>query len=113
MSDPRPDPAEAINTAPAEFTPHLAALGLNVEGLVDRVHIAADVTEAVRDADAVRESGPENVEFKKHLFARPVREAPRHALLLSSSSEIPATAFTGELVRASTPARTPSRRLWS
>lgn len=101
VSDPRPDLAEAIRTALTESTHHLAALGLDVEGLADRVHIAADVSEAVRDADIVQESGPENVEFKKHLFARLVREAPRHALLLSSSSAIPATAFTGDLEDAS------------
>ncbi|MGW1542175.1 3-hydroxyacyl-CoA dehydrogenase NAD-binding domain-containing protein [Streptomyces sp. NPDC002309] len=97
VSDPRPDLDEAIATALAEFTPHLAALGLNVEGLADRVGVAADVTEAVRDADVVQESGPENVAFKKELFATLVREAPSHALLLSSSSAIPATDFTGEL----------------
>jgi ketoreductase RED1 len=101
VSDPRPDLAEAVDNALAQFTPHLAALGLDVEGLADRVHVAADVTEAVHDADVVQENGPENVGFKKQLFAQLVREAPRHALLLSSSSAIPATAFTGELQDAS------------
>ncbi|MEU5214135.1 3-hydroxyacyl-CoA dehydrogenase NAD-binding domain-containing protein [Streptomyces sp. NPDC020742] len=97
VSDPRPDLAEALDTALAEFTPHLAAQGLDVTGLADQVHVAGDVTEAVRDADIVQENGPENVEFKKNLFAQLVREAPRRALLLSSSSAIPATAFTGEI----------------
>ncbi|WP_435220396.1 3-hydroxyacyl-CoA dehydrogenase NAD-binding domain-containing protein [Streptomyces sp. Tue6028] len=97
VSDPRPDLAAAIDTALAEFAPHLAAQGLETDGIADRVHIAADVTEAVRDADIVQENGPERVEFKKELFARLVREAPGHALLLSSSSAIPATAFTTEL----------------
>ncbi|MFD9006444.1 3-hydroxyacyl-CoA dehydrogenase NAD-binding domain-containing protein [Streptomyces sp. NPDC059582] len=97
VSDPRPDLAEAIAEALAEFTPHLAAQGLDTDGLADRVHIAADVTEAVRDADIVQENGPERVEFKKQLFDQLVRETPGHALLLSSSSAIPATAFTKEL----------------
>ncbi|WP_351237043.1 3-hydroxyacyl-CoA dehydrogenase NAD-binding domain-containing protein [Streptomyces sp. NPDC002133] len=97
VSDPRPDLAEAIDTALAEFTPHLAAQGLDTDGLADRVHIANDITEAVRDADVVQENGPERVEFKKELFAQLVRETPAHALLLSSSSAIPATAFTTEL----------------
>ncbi|MFD8076720.1 3-hydroxyacyl-CoA dehydrogenase NAD-binding domain-containing protein [Streptomyces sp. NPDC059718] len=101
VSDPRPDLAEAVETALARFTPHLAALGLDVEGLADRVHVAADVTEAVHDADVVQENGPEDIEFKKRLFARLVEEAPWHALLLSSSSAIPATAFTGDLRDAS------------
>lgn len=97
VSDPRPDLAEAVAAALADFAPHLAARGLDVEGLADRVHIAADVAEAVRDADVVQENGPERVEFKKDLFATLVREAPAHALMLSSSSAIPSTAFTAEL----------------
>jgi ketoreductase RED1 len=101
ISDPRPDLADAVADALAEFTPHLAAQGLDVDGLADRVHLAADVAEAVRDADVVQENGPERVEFKKDLFATLLRHAPEHALLLSSSSAIPSTAFTGELEDAS------------
>ncbi|MEO6089022.1 MAG: 3-hydroxyacyl-CoA dehydrogenase NAD-binding domain-containing protein [Umezawaea sp.] len=101
ISDPRPDLADAVAGALAEFTPHLAAQGLDVDGLADRVHLAADVAEAVRDADVVQENGPERVEFKKDLFATLLRHAPEHALLLSSSSAIPSTAFTGELEDAS------------
>ncbi|MGV9249050.1 3-hydroxyacyl-CoA dehydrogenase NAD-binding domain-containing protein [Streptomyces sp. NPDC003710] len=97
VSDPRPDLADAVAEALARFAPHLTALGLDVDGLADRVHIASDVTDAVRDADIVQENGPESVEFKKELFATLVRTAPRHALLLSSSSAIPATAFTEEI----------------
>ncbi|MFG1641707.1 3-hydroxyacyl-CoA dehydrogenase NAD-binding domain-containing protein [Amycolatopsis sp. NPDC049252] len=94
VSDPRPDLAEAITDALETFAPHL---GTTAEALAGRVYIAADVTEAVRDADVVQENGPENVEFKKDLFATLVKEAPQHALLLSSSSAIPSTAFTGEI----------------
>ncbi|MFJ9713805.1 3-hydroxyacyl-CoA dehydrogenase NAD-binding domain-containing protein [Streptomyces sp. NPDC101234] len=97
VSDPRPDLAEATAEALAVFGPHLAAQGLETDGLTDRVHIAADITEAVRDADVVQENGPERVEFKKELFARLVREAPGHALLLSSSSAIPSSVFTTEI----------------
>ncbi|MGC7099571.1 3-hydroxyacyl-CoA dehydrogenase NAD-binding domain-containing protein [Amycolatopsis lurida] len=101
VSDPRPDLAEAVGTALAEFAPHLAAQGLDVEDLAGRVQLAGDVADAVRDADVVQENGPEDVEFKKDLFATLVREAPEHALLLSSSSAIPSTAFTGDLADAS------------
>ena len=94
VTDPRPDLAEAVEAALAQFAPHL---GTTAEDLASRVHIAADVTEAVRDADVVQENGPENVEFKKDLFRRLVEQAPEHALLLSSSSAIPSTAFTGEI----------------
>jgi ketoreductase RED1 len=97
VSDPREDLAEAVNEALDQYTPHLAARGLDVTGLADRVHIAADVTDAVRDADVVQENGPERVEFKQGLFTTLAREAPAHALLLSSSSAIPSTAFTRKL----------------
>ncbi|MGW2548637.1 3-hydroxyacyl-CoA dehydrogenase NAD-binding domain-containing protein [Streptomyces sp. NPDC001635] len=97
VSDPRPDLAEAVAEALAAFGPHLAAQGLDTDGLAARVHLAADVTEAVRDADVVQENAPERVEFKKELFAQLVREAAGHALLLSSSSAIPATAFATDI----------------
>ncbi|GAP50116.1 3-hydroxyacyl-CoA dehydrogenase NAD-binding domain-containing protein [Streptomyces azureus] len=97
VSDPRPDLAEAVDEALARSAPHLAARGLDVTGLAGRVHIAAGVTDAVRDADVVQENGPERIEFKQDLFATLAREAPGHALLLSSSSAIPSTEFTKEL----------------
>ncbi|WP_328451504.1 3-hydroxyacyl-CoA dehydrogenase NAD-binding domain-containing protein [Amycolatopsis sp. NBC_00438] len=98
VSDPRPDLAEAITEALETFAPHL---GTTADELASRVQVAADVIDAVKDADVVQENGPENVEFKKDLFATLVKEAPDHALLLSSSSAIPSTAFTGDLADAS------------
>jgi ketoreductase RED1 len=97
VSDPRPDLAEAVANALDTFGAHLAAQGLDVTGMADRVHLATGVADAVRNADIVQENGPENLEFKKDLFATLAREAPQHALLLSSSSAIPSTAFTGDL----------------
>jgi len=94
VSDPRPDLADALAEALGEFGPQLAAVGLDIDGLADRVHVAGDLSDAVRDADVVQENGPESVEFKKDLFARLVRDAPKHALLASSSSALPATTFT-------------------
>ncbi|MGW2921042.1 3-hydroxyacyl-CoA dehydrogenase NAD-binding domain-containing protein [Streptomyces angustmyceticus] len=94
VTDPRPDLAEAVGAALAEAAPHLARQGLDTAGLADRVRLAGEVTEAVRDADVVQESGPESADFKRALFTRLVRAAPSHALLLSSSSALPATTFT-------------------
>ncbi len=98
VTDPRPDLAEAVADALAQYAPHL---GTTAEDLASRVHLAEDVTESVQEADVVQENGPENVEFKKDLFKQLVEEAPAHALLLSSSSAIPSTAFTGDLPDAS------------
>ncbi|MFE1772359.1 3-hydroxyacyl-CoA dehydrogenase NAD-binding domain-containing protein [Streptomyces sp. NPDC059008] len=97
VSDPRPDLAEAVDTALAQAAPQLARQGLDVRGLADRVRLADGVTDAVRHADVVQENGPEDAAFKRELFATLVREAPSHALLLSSSSAIPSSDFTGGL----------------
>ncbi|MER7153255.1 3-hydroxyacyl-CoA dehydrogenase NAD-binding domain-containing protein [Streptomyces lydicus] len=97
VSDPRPDLAEAVADALAQAAPQLARQGLDVHGLAGRVQLAGDVPEAVRGADVVQENGPENTDFKRELFATLVREAPSHALLLSSSSALPASAFTDGL----------------
>ncbi|MEV7468274.1 3-hydroxyacyl-CoA dehydrogenase NAD-binding domain-containing protein [Streptomyces kronopolitis] len=97
VTDPRPDLAEAVASALADAAPQLARQGLDAEGLADRVHLADGVPEAVRDADVVQESGPEDTGFKRALFATLIREAPSHALLLSSSSAIPASDFTDGL----------------
>ncbi|MGW7491712.1 3-hydroxyacyl-CoA dehydrogenase NAD-binding domain-containing protein [Streptomyces sp. NPDC054786] len=97
VTDPRPDLAEAVDAALAEAAPQLARQGLDTAGLAGRVQLAGEVTEAVRHADVVQENGPENTAFKRELFATLVREAPSHALLLSSSSAIPSTAFTDRL----------------
>ncbi|WP_439382018.1 3-hydroxyacyl-CoA dehydrogenase NAD-binding domain-containing protein [Amycolatopsis lexingtonensis] len=94
VTDPRPDLADAVAEALKTFAPHL---GTTAEELASRVSIAESVTESVKVADVVQENGPENVEFKKGLFKQLVEEAPKHALLLSSSSAIPSTAFTGEI----------------
>ncbi|WP_290058222.1 3-hydroxyacyl-CoA dehydrogenase NAD-binding domain-containing protein [Amycolatopsis solani] len=94
VTDPRPDLAEAVAEALKTFAPHL---GTTAAELASRVSIAQDVTESVKVADVVQENGPESVEFKKDLFKQLVEEAPEHALLLSSSSAIPSTAFTGEI----------------
>ncbi|UOX89859.1 3-hydroxyacyl-CoA dehydrogenase NAD-binding domain-containing protein [Amycolatopsis sp. FBCC-B4732] len=94
VTDPRPDLADAIAEALKTFAPHL---GTTAAELASRVSIAESVTESVKEADVVQENGPENVEFKKDLFKQLVEEAPQHALLLSSSSAIPSTAFTEEI----------------
>ncbi|RJQ80341.1 hydroxylacyl-CoA dehydrogenase [Pseudonocardiaceae bacterium YIM PH 21723] len=65
------------------------------------VHVAADLAEAVRDADFVQENGPERLDFKKQLFADLVRLAPARTIFLSSSSFIPATAFAADVEDAS------------
>ncbi|GIZ49075.1 hypothetical protein CKM354_001211500 [Cercospora kikuchii] len=58
---------------------------------MERLSIAKDLTEAVRDADIVQEQGPENSEFKIAIWPEIEKHAPGHALFWSSTSGIPAS----------------------
>jgi 3-hydroxyacyl-CoA dehydrogenase len=64
------------------------------EAVMGRIDIAADLTEAVAGADHVQENLPERLELKKAAFAELDRLAPRRAVLASSTSAIPGSAFT-------------------
>ena len=69
----------------------LRALGLPTENLTARLRFAADLEEAVSDADVVQENGPENPEFKQQLWPRVEQAVRPTTLLLSSASGITAT----------------------
>jgi L-gulonate 3-dehydrogenase len=53
--------------------------------------------ESVRDAEYIQESSPERVDVKQPLFAELERAARPDAIIASSSSGIPASAFTQDL----------------
>jgi len=61
---------------------------------ITRVSVAASLAEAVVDVEFVQENGPERVEDKQTIFAQLDRLAPKHALLVSSTSAIVASRFT-------------------
>ena len=67
------------------------------DGAVARVSVAASLREAVMDVEFVQENGPEKVEDKQTIFAQLDRLAPPDALLVSSTSAIPASRFTETL----------------
>ena len=75
---------------------------LRAAGLVDeapaaiaaRVEPAATLEACLADAVHVQEQGPERVEVKRELFAELDALSPRDAVLASSTSGIPASAFT-------------------
>jgi 3-hydroxyacyl-CoA dehydrogenase len=74
----------------------LAGLGLveDAAAALGRVRYAATLGEALASADHVQESTPERVEVKRALFAELDRLAAPDAVLASSTSGIPASAFT-------------------
>ncbi|MEV6977675.1 3-hydroxyacyl-CoA dehydrogenase NAD-binding domain-containing protein [Kitasatospora sp. NPDC093806] len=95
ITDPRPDLAEAVHHALAQAAPALAAQGWDTTGLAELVTVADSPAEAVAGAALVQENGPENLGWKRELFAELERFAPADAVLASSSSSIPASAIAG------------------
>ena len=75
----------------------LAEAGLLDEeagAILERIGMAADLEEAVGDADHVQENLPERLDLKRTIFAELDRLAPPGAILASSTSAIPGSAFT-------------------
>ncbi|HME22930.1 MAG TPA: 3-hydroxyacyl-CoA dehydrogenase [Acetobacteraceae bacterium] len=98
--DPYPQQVEAALAFISERLPELREAGLLKEApatVAARVRPATTLPEAVRDAEHVQENGPEQVAAKQALFAELDRAARPDAVLASSSSGIPASAYTGDL----------------
>ncbi|KNG50571.1 3-hydroxyacyl-CoA dehydrogenase [Stemphylium lycopersici] len=55
------------------------------------IRIATSLEQAVEEAHIIQESGPENLDFKKQLWAEVEKYAPEHSLFWSSTSGIPAS----------------------
>ncbi len=99
LTDPSPD---ALGLAPGLIRQALD--DLETHGLVDdpagaaaRVAPAASLDEAVADADLVQENGPETIAAKRAIVADLDRAAPPDTILASSTSFIPASAFSEDL----------------
>ncbi|KAF2656010.1 hypothetical protein K491DRAFT_715709 [Lophiostoma macrostomum CBS 122681] len=58
---------------------------------LSKLHITNNLQTAVRSASIIQESGPENLEIKQNLWRDVEAHAPKHALLWSSTSGIPAS----------------------
>ncbi|MGK5638065.1 3-hydroxyacyl-CoA dehydrogenase NAD-binding domain-containing protein [Streptomyces sp. URMC 126] len=93
------DPREDLDPAVDEALPMLAAglPGSDAAGLRRRIRTTHDPAEAVAGARFVQENGPEDLEFKRRLFAGIARHAPADALLATSSSGILATRIAERL----------------
>lgn len=98
--DPVPAAVPAARDFIAARLPELAEAGLLADppaAVLARLHPAASLAEAVAEAAHVQENGPERVDDKRALFAELDRLAPPAAILASSTSGIPASAFTETL----------------
>ncbi|HWL27534.1 MAG TPA: 3-hydroxyacyl-CoA dehydrogenase [Burkholderiaceae bacterium] len=65
--------------------------------VIGRVQGAGSLDEALKGVDYVQENLPERVDLKRDIFGRMDALAPATAILASSTSSIPASAFTGDL----------------
>lgn len=71
--------------------------GQTADSITDRVHLAADLDEALDGAVHVQENVPEKLEIKKAVFSDLDARAPRDAILASSTSALLPSAFTEHL----------------
>jgi L-gulonate 3-dehydrogenase len=95
------DPAAVGNALPliAGQVADLKAAGLidDPKALIARISGCRTLEEVLAGAEYVQESIPERVEMKKEIFGRMDKIAPPTAVLASSTSSIPASAFTEDL----------------
>ena len=92
-----PDAVDVARNFIADRLPELRTAGLLQEDpatVLARVRPAATLADAVRDAEHVQENGPERVAEKQTLFAELDLAAAPETVLASSTSGIPASAFT-------------------
>ncbi len=98
--DPFPRQTAAAMTFIADRLPELHQAGLLAEApdtVLARITPLASMWEAVKDVVHVQENGPEQVAAKQALFAELNRAAKPDVVLASSTSGIPASAFTETL----------------
>jgi 3-hydroxyacyl-CoA dehydrogenase len=95
-----PDAAEAARAFIADRLPELRDAGLlrdSPETVRARITFADTLEAALAGAVHVQENGPEKVDVKRTLFARLDEMTERSVILASSTSGIPASAFTENL----------------
>ncbi len=93
VHDPDPDIEPRVRATVDSLAPILGALGLPTDGLTQRLVFPADLEAVLAGADVVQENGPENMGFKRELWARVEQGVPSSALLLSSTSGMKATSM--------------------
>ncbi len=95
-----PQQVQAALDFVADRLPELQAAGLLSDPpaeVLARIQPMKSLWDAVREADHVQESGPEKLDVKIPLFDELDRAARPDAVLASSTSGIPASAFTRDL----------------
>lgn len=85
-TDPSPGAEDRLRQSVANAWPAVSKLGLAEGAGQERLAFEADLETAVRDADWIQESAPENEDLKRDLLTRIDAAAPAEAIVASSSS---------------------------
>ncbi|WBU61653.1 3-hydroxyacyl-CoA dehydrogenase family protein [Paracoccus albus] len=86
ISDPSPDPQKRFSAFVDGAADALSALGWTQAGDLSRVTFVSDPAEAVRDADFIQESIPENLDLKHELYSRIEQHLKAGAIIGTSTS---------------------------
>lgn len=100
VCDPDPAIAQRVRAAVAAALPALRAMGYTQIDMDSSMVFESDVARATMDADIIQECGPEDLALKQTLWKAIEAAAPARALLLSSSSAIPASAQAAQMLDA-------------
>lgn len=95
VNDPRADLEPFILASLKKIEPSLTRLGYNCDNYQSRVRFESSLEKSIADADFIQENGPENLEFKKKLWAQIEESAPLDCFFLSSSSSKTPTEQSG------------------
>lgn len=97
VNDPRPDLAEVVDRTVRQVAGTLPGGARDPDELRALIELQADLDPAVTGVDVVQENGPEDIAFKRQLFARIERSAPPTAMLLSSTSGLMPTDMSRDM----------------
>ncbi len=92
--------AEMLGSCPERIAQSLGLLGASeadIAAALQRVTLAADLADAVAQADVVFEAAPEKLELKQKIFAEVEAHAPADAILASNTSVIQISKIMGGL----------------
>src|SRR5271169_6474917 len=95
-SDPGPGAEEKLRATVANAWPALKKVGLKPGASLKRLTFAKDLESAVRTADFIQESAPENEQLKRKLHARIDAAARPDVIIASSSSGLLPTRFQAD-----------------
>ena len=101
LHDPDVTRRDVAKTEVAARLRDLASHGLfegDIDAVLGKLSIHAELETALKDADYVQENAPERLDLKQALFSAIEISAPRTAILATSSSAITGSAIAGGLV---------------